>query len=373
MTIELLGVLGAEHRITTDINFFAAGPEITSAQAKTGTYSYPRYTSRGPMGRKLLTPVTAMRLGFWMYLTNTTFQGTTLLYFGGMGLGYNSSVNFLVVRMRSDTGVLEVLRNNNQTTEANELLASVALPSAFGTTGTWFHVGVTHKVHATDGFLSVYIGGTRVLNYTGDTRPSNNSGSTQYAATLANILIAGGVSTSGLHGFMGSNAGNAGCYVDDYYVESYVGEDDGPVPSRRFMPALPNGVGHEAQWTGVGSGTNWQNVDDNPNNGDTDYNKAVAADLRDTFTYSDITVPVDHRIVSVIPSYFAKRLDSLIQHKLSVHAFDGLSYIDSADLDLTMSYDVPVIARLLTQPDGSDWNEADFNNMQFGYKSRGTF
>ena len=108
------------------------------------------------------------------------------------------------------------------------------------------------------------------------------------------------------------------------------GESPAPVPSRRFLMSLPTSAGADSGWTAVPAVANYLNVDDNPNDGDTTYNKALSANLRDTFNVTDVTLPADHRIVAVLPSPFVKRLDSEIAHQLSVHAWDGAQYGDSA-------------------------------------------
>src|SRR5690606_27973864 len=141
----------------------------------------------------------------------------------------------------------------------------------------------------------------------------------------------------------------------------------------RFMMVLPTGAGEDAEWTPVPTALNHLNVDENPNDGDATLTKALAANLRDTFTFGDITVPADHRIVAVLPSPFAKRLDSEMDQRISVRAWDGESYGESDSISLDMSYNIPVFGRLTTQPNGLPWEEVDFNNMQFGYRSRGIF
>lgn len=364
MTIERLAIFSAETRVITDLAWYANGPAISSAQAKTGTYSYTRGFTVGPTGKALLSPLAAIRTGFWLYQGNASRGDATYLYHGGMGRGAAKTISQIHIYFNDSSGLLEVRRPLDAFNF--ETLASASMPSQFSTTGAWFPIGITHKIHASDGFLSVYVGGVRVLNLVGDTRPSYQSGGQQFDTTTANVLVAGGASSSGAQGFNTA-------FVDDHYIDSYVGEDDAPVPATRFLFALPDGVGADNAWTPVGSATHYQNVDENPNTGDTDYNKALSADLRDTYTFGNITLPVDHRIKAVIPTAFAKRLDSEINNGLSFHAWDGLTYEDSADQDLYMTYDAPAFARMTLQPDGSEWNEADFNAMQFGVRSRGSF
>lgn len=371
MTITRLAQFSAETRVLTDIAWVSSAiiPVISSTQAKTGTYSYQINTQKSQFGKHLVTPVSAVRMGYWQYLTSTTMEDSAYIFHSGMGAGFppsgsNSGVNRIEININNASGFITARRPSGSGTL--EDLASVPIPGPYGTTGTWFHVGITHKIDAVDGFISVYVEGTRVLNYTGDTRPTHWNGSTLVYEDTTAYVLGPGTRNNSFFGFVGS-------FVDDMYVDSIVGEEDDPVPSRRFMMVLPTGAGEDAEWTPIPTAANYLNVDDNPNDGDSTYNKALAADLRDTFAMGDITLPVDHRIVAVIPTPFVKRLDSEIQHQLSVHAWDGLQYEDSADLDLTMSYDVPAFARFPLQPDGSAWNETDFNAMQFGYRSRGTF
>lgn len=364
MTIETIAVFGAETREVTDITFLAFSSAISSAQAKTGTYSYARVLGSGVAGKALLTPLTAIRTGFWIYMSSSGIQDTTFLFWGGMSKVFATGSSQLHVRFNTGSGLLELRRVLDASNY--EVLATCPIPSQFSTTGTWFPVGITWKIDATDGFFGIYVGGSQVMSYTGDTRPTYFSGTRHFDTTTQYVLVAGASGTSGAQGFNGA-------FIDDHYVDSYVGEDDAPVPSTRFLYTLPDGAGADHAFTPVGSGTNYQNVDENPNTGDTDYNKALAADLRDTFTFANITVPTDHKIKAAYVLIFGKRLDSEIPNGVSLHAFDGVTYEDSADLDLTMTYDVPVFAKLPLQPDGSEWTETDFNAMQFGYRSRGSF
>lgn len=369
MTVELQAVFSAETRILTDITRFAISVAISSAQAKTGSYSYDLGFQTGPFGKRLTTASAAVRIGYWLYMANTTINDDAAIYYAGHGvnnngLAFSDTANAIFLEIDTSSG--EIYLRRPVANNTIETLAAAPIPAQFATSGTWFHVGVNHFVDSINGVLSLYIDGTRILHYEGDTRPChwNGSGLT-FRDTVLNVLGPGAAGTSGVQGF--SNA-----FVDDMFIETIVGELDLPVPARRYLLALPDGAGADDDWT-PDSGSNYQMVDDNPNDGDATKNKALSVDLRDTFTYSNITLPADHRIVSVIPSVFAKRLDSALDHEISVHAWDGATYGDSDDLDMNMGFDTPVVARLSLQPDGSAWNETDFNAMQFGYRSRGDF
>lgn len=369
MTITRLAQFSAETRVLTDLAMLGgtnALPTISSSQAKTGTYSYAVVVGTAAFGKAFESAQTAIRMGYWVYLSSSSIDADgPLIYWSGNSHAKGSGQDHLVLMINTGAGTIELKRPNSAVANTYEVLTSFALPSQFSTTGTWFHVGIAHKMHATDGFLYVYINGTPVLQYTGDTRSCLYSGGQVFSTSML-YAIGLGTMDSGVAGYVGA-------FVDDMFIDSIVDESPAPVPSRRFMISFPTSAGADDDWTAVPAVANYLNVDDNPNDGDTTYNKALSADLRDTFNVTDITLPVDHRIVAVLPSPFVKRLDSEIAHQLSVHAWDGVQYGDSADLNLSMSYDVPVFARLTTQPDGSDWDETDYNAMQFGYRSRGTF
>lgn len=365
MTIERIAQFTAETRVLTDVSRSGTGSgtlTIASTQAKTGTYAYKTSLGVPQFGKALSSPISAIRMGYWLYLASTSITSEFGLYTAGNGSSIAVTQDHIHVRYVSGTGLVEVRRPSGPVSSDWLVMASVSAPSQFSTSGTWFHIGITHYIHATDGYLSIYINGTLLLTLSGDTR-SSQSGST-FSTAVAKFWGGGAI---------GSSSGFNDSYLDDMYIDRMDGEADAPVPSRRFLMALPTSAGADAAFTAVPAVANYLNADENPNDGDATYNKALSANLRDTFNVGDITLPADHRIVAVLPTPFARRLDSEIAHQLSVHAYDGVTYLDSADLDLSMSYDVPVFARLPLQPDGSAWSEADFNNMQFGYRSRGTF
>lgn len=364
MAIVRIGQLTAEPRVTTDFAWIQSITSISSVQAKTGTYSYHHGLNEGPMGLGV-PALSEYRVGWWWYMADTDIDGFSVLWMAANGLSTSMSNSQIRFQIPSESGNVTLTRPVDGSN--TEILDTFVLPPEYGNTGTWFHVGITHKIDDVDGFITMWINGNEYFTYEGDTRPTRWTGSAVEYGTIANYVMAsGGPSGSGTNGFQNA-------HMDDFYVDSMVGEDNNPVPSRRFLMVIPTGAGADDEWTPSPVVANYLNVDDNPHDGDSSLNKALSTGLRDTFAMGDVTIPVDHRIVAVLPSPFVKRLDSEIDSKISVHAWDGIQYLDSADLDLSMSYNIPVFARFTVQPDGSLWNEADFNAMQFGYRSRGTF
>ncbi|MFA6168296.1 MAG: hypothetical protein WC700_16865 [Gemmatimonadaceae bacterium] len=368
MTITRVGQLTAEFRTLTDLALGpgAQSPSIATAQVHTGSYSYMLSSSPTSFGIPNPSPAAAHRFSYWLY--HNGFQNDTqfpLLYTASTGnIAYESPA--IHIRAHAAAGNLSIIRPAAGTTNVFDTLATVTTPPALLVTGTWIHIGVTHKIAELDGFLTLYVNGIPAITLTGDTRLfGQNSGSNLFAAAATVVYGAGNLDT-------GAVGWNSTIYLDDMYLDAYVGEADAVVPSRGFLPALVTGAGANAAWT-PSAGANYAAVDDNPNDGDTTYVKALAAGLVDTYALSDITVPTDYQIVQAIPTAYAKRLDSGITSQLRMKAWDGANMASGADLTLQMDYTAPVFDVMPLQPDGSAWNQTDFNACEWGIESRGAF
>jgi hypothetical protein len=364
MTLTRLAQYTGETRVSTDMStLYGSGYTPVSDQKYTGGYSYYQWYGASPFGHSVVPGVSSMRYGWWQRLGTTNVSNSFYLTIISNSSSLGVTDQHLMVVLNIGTSEMLLRRPNNA--NSWETLASATLPVQYTITNQWFHVGYCVKLHETDGFFSMYVDGERVMNYIGDTRLSKYSppSNALYSDTAIYWFGQGAGGTSGIQGW-------EDVWIDDMYFDQLVDEPDNPVPARRFLMVLPTANGADTQWT-PSTGTNWENIDDNPHDSGATYNKAVDPDLVDTFVTSDIVLPVDHRIVAAIVSPFARRLDSEIESELSVHAFDGTLYSHSPNISLPMSYNRPVFHRFETMPNGADWDEASFNAMQFGYASRG--
>lgn len=367
MAIERIGQLTAEDRILTYVSQPQASvpPTLSSTLPHTGAYSYQLPGSLVQIGLVVPSPVSAYRMGYWMYHSGIGAGDRMMLYRVANGISTYESAN-IGIRVDAINGNIEVVRPQSGTTDGWAVLATTTIPASLSSALTWTHYGITHAIHATDGFLSLYINGVLALSLTGDTRLYGQGSGTPVFATTAAYAWGAGAYQSGGVAFASPTR------IDDLYLDSYVGEADAPVPARIFDVALADGAGADSEWT-PDSGSNYEMIDDNPNDGDTTNVKALSAGLDDLYTFGNITVPTDHRIVAVLPTIFAKRLDSEIASTIKAIAYDGANTAESAELELPMDYANPVFSRMTAQPDALEWNETDFNAMQFGIRSSGTF
>lgn len=340
MTITRRGQLTAETQFTGDfLTEGATAAVISNTKAKTGTYSYRHQTTTNPTG--LAIPASdQIRAGYWLNHLGIPAgaQGWLLRWIQGSTLnGFYWDEDDTLVRLS--------LNGSN--------VASVSLGgSNINRNDTWMHIGVNVYANAS-GFATLYVDGLQVLTYSGNT--------------------AGNIDTVYFGGRIGGGSGwGVSAYFDDFYVDTATGESDVAPPSKRFLFSLVNAAGTNAQWT-PSAGSNFQNVDDSgAPDGDTTYNKAASAALKDTFNTTNITVPADHVIRAAIPLAIVKRTDTGVASQIRLHSYDGATYQNGSDQTPSGSYNT-LWERQTLQPDSSAWNETDFNAMEFGLESRGSF
>jgi hypothetical protein len=351
MTITRIGQLTAELQYTGAFQTDGTNaPTISSTKANTGTYSYRLDSSDDPSGLGFAER-TYMRASGWFNhngLFNSSSKGILfLLYPSGASI---SGAHYLIWVQSTNTLELYI---------AGSLVASVSAATVgFGSTDTWYHLGLTFKAHASSGYISVYLNGTLILTYTGNTG----------TAGIVACYFGGRNSSIGGAGSAWSNY----LYVDDFYIDDTSGEADSAPSGRRFLYSAVNGAGQNAQFTPVGSGSNYQNVDDATPDGDTTYNRAQSSGLRDTFTTANITLPANHVIRAAIPVAIVRKTDAGLASQLKLHSYDGSSYQHGSAQGVATTYGI-VFERQSLKPNGAAWNETDFNAMQFGYESAGAF
>lgn len=362
MTWNRIYQTGAEQRVITDLDHQGTNQvSISSTQAKTETYSYSVGSANALWGFSVPTPKAINRVGYWLRHSGFT-NALGYLYMAAGGKTQYESLN-IGIRIDWANTNLQVVRPVSGTSNTYEVLATVAMGAVLTTELTWIHIGIHHYLHDTAGILRLYVNGVLLLDYSGDTRMyGQGSGVPAFGTTPAYLWICG--SWQGAGSWIDTPS-----YVDDLWADNSDDEAAAPIPAKIFKVRKTPAAGANAEWT-PDSGSNHEMVDDVPNDGDTTKNKALAADLKDTFNFESVTIPADHRIIAEIPTAWVKNLDA--GPLLRFHAYDGSSYAHSADLTPALDY-APLFARFTAQPDTTDWNETDANAMQFGYESRGSF
>lgn len=347
MTITRIGQLTAETQSLSD--FLVPGlanldpPTISTTKVRGGVYSYRIGGGTQPFGLGF-TARSSVRSSFYL---NHNGLASTLL---------NSRPKVLAFQIDSlpiASGHYVQWQNNTANLElyiANVLEDSISVASTgFSTVDRWFHLGAV--VLPTG--IRIYLDGTQILSWAGN--PGN----------IVAAYVGGNFSSS-----ITTWANYA--YFDDIYIDDVTGESFSAPVGRRFFKALPNAVGNDANYTPVGAATNWECVDETPDDGDSTYVNAASPGLKDTYNFASLAgLPASYVIHGVNLCAVARKTVAS-DVKLVLNAFDGLTYEPSAELVLTTGYKT-YVKRYANQNDLSSWNLTDFNAYQFGVESAGAF
>lgn len=341
MTITRRWQAGLEIDTTNShaIEFVNPSNAIASAtQAYTGAYSL-----RLNGNCRAIVPITG------------TLQARTGLFIRCAGCG--GAGNLVSFMTNGGSALFVVSVSNPSTLTISSGGTARATWGGFGL-NAWCHLGVDVKCHASAGWITLYIDGNQVATWSGNTGATNID------------LVKYGSETSS-----SGNQLTAYTYMDDLYIDDTSGEVAAAVvPSYRFGFVTPNGNGNYSQCAGSdgNSVNNYQQVDEQPNDGDTSYNKATAADQHDTYAMTSYTIPTSHVVTSVIPVAICKKgaaVDIKIHPMIRENAADW----EGTAVATTTGYGNVLYERRTTAPDGDPWDQTNTDAMEVGFGSSGTF
>ena len=343
MTIERIGQITGETQYTSEWSGFApisvaqlASITLSNTRVNSGDWSWRLASNAGGIGHGM-NALSSFRIGLWFNYEDLDPGDDVWLL--AVQEGGTESPKIIVTWTESiDALTLTV---------DGSLKDSTTAAAAGFLADTWLHLGLTVKGGAS-GFVSVYLNRVKVLEYTGVLASSVFDG-VYFGSTN------GGISWSSY------------CYIDDYYCDSTIGEDDEAPPYKWFVNRIVTAAGADAEFTPL-SGANYQMVDDTVVDGDTTHNHSAVDGNKDTFIHSVPAVPADKQIDAIIVYATAKKLNAEGTNQMKVHTHDGLLYDSSVAKDIGMDWE-HVWERFTLQPDGSEWNEVDATAMQIGYES----
>ena len=322
--------------------------ERSNTQVNTGSYSWKSSTLSSAIVMGVPDGTVDLRAGYFLWVSDDAGWGND---------GIRGDMNVFAVHQRweTDFGVRLIWMEDERRLDLSidgVVQDTIALPAEW-VIETWFHIGITASY--TSGYASAYFNGDRILNYVGAI--------TQQPWDA--VFLFQRRETFGTQN---------GAWLDDGYVDVMVGESDTAPPMYKFLPSYVLSAGADAEFTPL-SGSNYQMVDDGPGeDGDTTYNKAAtsAGSLKDTFNCDSIALPTDYILVAAHPFVVTRKLDAGEDAQIINTAWDGATLAEGDAQDVPIAYGFKK-TRMTTQPDGEDWNEDDFNAMQFGYEAAGSF
>ena len=363
MSWTRFGQLSAETQSLANVaGLGGAGYAVSNTVAYTGSWSYRTSSTNAPLGFAGAFGAGA-RCGLFFRHNGVTggqppvigmlVDGCTLVF------RFNASNNDVT---------LTAGYTSNTTSVRTALTANVP---ALADVNTWKHIGMMAYMASSGGFVSLYVDGVQVAEWTGDTQ-LYRSGETTPRTNITAVYAAGaGAAWTGITTGTWTNY----VYVDDFYADYWTGESaptDTPPVTRRFLAVFPNEDGDSTQWTPLTGSDNYAMVDEAPPDDDTTYVKAASAGLVDLYGFAPVTVPADYAVRAVIPTIYANKSDAGVASTLQIVSSDGATDEISAEKTLATAYG-HVFERFTLDPDGDAWTEGTVNAAEFGIKSSGDY
>lgn len=255
----------------------------------------------------------------------------------------DSAVTHITINLKAD-GTLEARRG----TFAGTLLGTT---TAVLTAGVFAYLEVKVLISDTVGTVDIRKDGVSILALTAqDTRNAGNA--TCNAVSFMDVTV--------------SNSEAVTIDIDDIYICTGAGG----APNNNFLgdcrvdTTFPNAAGNKSQWT-PSAGSNYQNVDEDPANDDTDYNFVSVAATRDLYAFPDIA-PTTGTVYGVAINMTARKDDATVRTFRELTRSGGADFAGGVTHTLTTSY--AMYAEILpTDPNTSAaWSIANVNLAEFG-------
>jgi len=233
--------------------------------------------------------------------------------------------------------------------ENSKLVVSADGSTAAATGTTTLTVGTTYHVqfyinYANSGQLTVLLNQNPEVSFTGDTKPG---------------------AVTGISRFTLSGAATAQVFIDTVLVNNTSGSVDNTYPGIVRMKLLtPAGPGtYVNNWSRNTGATNWQAVDEVPNDGDSTYLFTSSANIYESFSMTDPGLSnVNYQ--ALITSSIAKKDSGTVQLAVGIVDDDNATNYYVANSALGTSYGI-VEGRLTRDPStGSAWTPSGINATQ---------
>ncbi len=225
------------------------------------------------------------------------------------------------------------------------LIALLATMPGLLAVGFWYYLELKVLIDNA-GTYDLHVNGASVVSGNADTQNTANAYATR-------VSLVGGNTNSPLW--------------DDVYIA------DGTAPASTFLgdvrveTLLPNGAGASSQWT-PSAGSNWQNVDETPPNGDTDYNSDGTVGDEDRYTHPALPTTVGTVLATQL-TYYARKDDAGARSMSGILHSGAVDTYSPASVGLNTGYQYYTGAVRETDPDtGAAWTIAGVNATQIGVR-----
>lgn len=312
-------------------------------------------TQAGAGGQWVAAGATQMRVGFHAYPFGGQNVQTQRLFSFWCPVSGVGNARFEIFARR--TGYWELMYYDPSDGTLTSLEIAPIWINGFANQDAYVAFGFTINTDAGDPYLSMYLNGRHVINYTG--------------SLLTSVLDVRGFDIH-RHGIFESNSFFYG--FDDVWADVSTGsESDSVPPNPRFVMLSPSADGSTTQWTASGGGDHNDDVNEAPPQ-DTSFVHTTTSGHIEYFGVAPASDMDFHPMQAVIPSARVLKGDAQMASWFRLKIREGITTNVSNGgtfTDLPSSYEY-VFSRFTTDPNGDPWDAANVNNCEYGFESQGT-
>ncbi len=321
-------------------SFSSSSHTVVSAVKRSGTYSY-RFetgTSFNALGTRL---VPAAAEGFLRvpFRLSALPSGSNIAYIVRWMFGASTELG----SVRIDSGGQLKLYTGTATQVASGSLVIDA--------GNFYCLEVHVKIANSGGVIETKIDGIADASFTGDTQPGADTTYDRFRYGAANI------GTSGNY-----------IYLDDLaYNDTSGGNDNSWCGDGRVVALIPSAAGDVTQLTPL-SGSNWDNVNELPDDQDTTYNYDAGGGEYDLYNCADSSLPAGATILRVQVCAVARE-DAAAGDSIQIGLKTNSNEYWSSNIPVITTYDMYVGTDHRVNPQTTAaWTTGQLDSLQIGVK-----
>lgn len=212
---------------------------------------------------------------------------------------------------------------------------------------TWYWIAVKVTVHDSTGVVTVYVNGSSVLSLTSQDTRNGGSGIVDNIQLLS---VAAGVNVDWDNVVILDTTGSAPL-------------NDIPTEEWRIDTRSATGAGNSTQFT-PSAGSNWQNVDDATQDGDSTYNSSSTSGHTDLFAIDNF----DPGVVRAVQVNIVARRDDAGPREIREKCRSSSTNYNGTTQAVTGSYLVYRQIREVDPDTSAAWGSSALNAAEFGYE-----
>jgi hypothetical protein len=298
---------------------YSGNGAISSAQARTGTYSFQLNSTDA---YQTVSARSEGYIGMGIYTVSGS-QNRGIVYMS------DDATELVRVRINGSSRFLEAMVDGGVVDTSTQQMFE----------GQWYYIEIYVKIADSGGRIVVKVEGNTWIDYTGDTKPGSETTFNRYSFP--------------------DEAGISHSHIDDLVIR----DDDWPGDVRVYA-MVPNAAGDLTEWT-PSAGSNWDCVEEVPAS-DSDYVESDTTDDEDLYNSADPSWGGTIQAVNV----WARAKEGAAGSDTLAHIIKTTgSVFDGEDCELGTTYAYHYNIWQINPATSGSWTASELNSLQFGVKN----